>query len=581
MASREDEPTSKQDADVEKPDQETESWAADRGGDEAAESSGAAPVGAPHGEVALRGLILAGGGLKVAFQAGVLQVWLDEAEISFDHADGASGGVFNLAMYCQGMTGRQIADNWRATQPLDGLSVNWAGLIRGWQAPSVLLYDRFADRIFGAWDLDWDRIRTSDRSASFNAYNFTKQKLAVRNAKRMTRDFLIACVSLPLWFPPVTIGDDRYIDAVYVTDANLERSISRLIKSARQGGTDLRGRVIELWVIWTVNRRGIWRDGFVAQYFQTIEATANGRLRQILKRINTSNAALVAGEPSKGFPATAAPEFPCEIRVRILEAEVPVHYLFNLSQDRLAEAVNLGVQAAREWCRREGVTLGPPLGGTVPRERRLRFTEEMRGRIALGADTCRAGWVQGDADETELTLHLTIDIDDVKKFVLEPEHLALLRGWIDCDALGGRRPVEGGTFNLFVQKAGPADLRMYYRVEFTDAAGHPLILEGVKYVRDEPRMGIWPATTTLFVKITRPGEPEAPGVRDPDAPDADAVARGVVRLSPLAFLQQLASMRASAPTLSKRIDVMREFGQLFLGKLWDVYAQNILSSSPI
>jgi predicted patatin/cPLA2 family phospholipase len=44
-----------------------------------------------------RALILAGGGVKVAFQAGVLQVWLDEAELRFDHADGASGGTFRGA----------------------------------------------------------------------------------------------------------------------------------------------------------------------------------------------------------------------------------------------------------------------------------------------------------------------------------------------------------------------------------------------------------------------------------------------------------------------------------------------------
>lgn len=71
-----------------------------------------------------RSLILAGGGLKVAFQAGVLQVWLDEAGLTFDHVDGASGGSFNLAMYCQGMSGTQIADNWRALSPLLGISPN-------------------------------------------------------------------------------------------------------------------------------------------------------------------------------------------------------------------------------------------------------------------------------------------------------------------------------------------------------------------------------------------------------------------------------------------------------------------------
>jgi predicted patatin/cPLA2 family phospholipase len=60
-----------------------------------------------------RSLILAGSGMKVAFQAGVLQVWLDEARLdgvplTFDHADGASGGTLNLAMYCQGMSATQI-----------------------------------------------------------------------------------------------------------------------------------------------------------------------------------------------------------------------------------------------------------------------------------------------------------------------------------------------------------------------------------------------------------------------------------------------------------------------------------------
>ena len=75
-----------------------------------------------------RSLILAGGGLKVGYQAGVLQVWLDEAGLTFDHADGASGGVFKLAMYCQGMTGKQIADNWRTLDPFLPASVNLSGL---------------------------------------------------------------------------------------------------------------------------------------------------------------------------------------------------------------------------------------------------------------------------------------------------------------------------------------------------------------------------------------------------------------------------------------------------------------------
>ncbi len=56
-----------------------------------------------------KALILAGGGVKVAFQAGVLDVWLDEAGIRFDLFDGASGGLFNLSMLCQDMSGKPIS----------------------------------------------------------------------------------------------------------------------------------------------------------------------------------------------------------------------------------------------------------------------------------------------------------------------------------------------------------------------------------------------------------------------------------------------------------------------------------------
>src|SRR5947209_552347 len=103
-----------------------------------------------------RSLILAGGGLKVAFQAGVMQVWLDEAGIEFDHADGASGGVFNLAMWCQGLSGTEIADRWRTYVPLDSATPNWRHLFRGPLAGSLLKPDGLRDRVFPAWGLDWN-----------------------------------------------------------------------------------------------------------------------------------------------------------------------------------------------------------------------------------------------------------------------------------------------------------------------------------------------------------------------------------------------------------------------------------------
>src|SRR5438128_1883892 len=120
----------------------------------------------PDGKHKKRSLILAGGGIKVSFQAGVLQVWLDEAGIEFVHIDA-----------------------------------------------------------------------------------------------------------------------ETYIDAVYMTDANIEEAIRR--------GAD------ELWVIWTVSEKDEWHPGFVATYFQIIETSADGHYRAALKRIAENNAAIGRGEPGE------------------------------------------------------------------------------------------------------------------------------------------------------------------------------------------------------------------------------------------------------------------------------------------
>ncbi|WP_163566654.1 patatin-like phospholipase family protein [Fodinicola feengrottensis] len=279
-----------------------------------------------------RALIMAGGGLKVAYQAGVLQVWLDEAELDFDLADGASGGVLNLAMWCQGMTGTQIADNWRAYHPLRAGTPNVRGWLRGPYAPSLLTLSGMKNRVLPGFGLDWHAIRSTRREATFNLFNVSRQEHQVLPAARMTDDLLLSGIALPMWFPPVRVDGDTYIDSVFATDANLEETV-------RRGAT-------ELWVIWTVSTRGQWRPGFVSEYFTMIEAAANSRLRASLDRIERSNAALTAGKPS---------EFGHKVTVHLLAAEVPLHYLLNFRKASFAEAVDLGVRDARAWCAKRGI----------------------------------------------------------------------------------------------------------------------------------------------------------------------------------------------------------------------------------
>jgi len=500
----------------------------------------------------MRALMLAGGGVKVGFQAGVLQVWLDEAGIQFDHADGASGGCLNLAMYCEGRTGKEIADAWRRAEPLAGVDLDLSDLLH---ARSLFSMERYRKNVLrGAWALDWGKIRSSPRLGTFNLCNFSRQRLEVAENTTMDEDRLVSAISLPMWFPPVRIGGDEYVDAVYITDGNLEEAIRR--------GAD------EIWAIWTVSRGGQWNDGFVNQYFQIIEIAANGRFFQTWDRITANNKAIAAG--GKG-------EFGRRIEQKLLEAEVPVHYLLNFSKDRMAESVNAGVLAARAWCQQHAVPFtpsGPVVPPTGAKERSgVSFTEQMKGHATAGETDPVRG--EQAAARKRCMFELTIDIDDIDVFVTHPEHATGATGWVEVPALGGKRPVERGTFQLFKDDPNPKDKRMLYRLWFRSDTGAPFTLSGHKLVHDDPGFDPWEDTTTLFVSIFA-GHVEAAG--EAGAPVWGA---GVLHIRTADLLRQLSTMRAHGPDIAARSRAMARFGRLFLGKLWDTYGRQILPFGPV
>lgn len=56
------------------------------------------PIAADNPSVG-RALVLAGGGMRVAYQAGAVKALIDEG-LRFSHADGASGGTINWLPCC-------------------------------------------------------------------------------------------------------------------------------------------------------------------------------------------------------------------------------------------------------------------------------------------------------------------------------------------------------------------------------------------------------------------------------------------------------------------------------------------------
>ena len=477
-----------------------------------------------------RALVLAGGGLKVAYQAGVMQVWLDEAGIDMRLATGASGGTLNLAMWCQGYSGQEMADAWRNYRPLSAASVNPRLLFRGPFSPSMLTQKGLRKKVFPAFGLDWHAIRNTDREAAFDVYNFTALEHRSVPADRLTEDLLVSAVALPWWFSPVRIESETYIDAVFATDANLDEAI-------RRGAT-------ELWVVWTVGTGGVWRRGFINGYFQMIEAMANAGLRAALQRITDSNAAIAAGRPG---------HYPHRVEVRMLTAEVPLHYLVVLSRRRVRRAVELGVRDARRWCAEAGIQLAPPLPVEPPPGEPdelptgLTFREKMAGQVRVADLPARSSACE---------LQLEVTITDVDRFVADPDHVARVHGAVVCPALGGRLPIRAGTLSLLVEKT-VGDLRMTYELLACGADGRELRFCGEKLVHHDRGIDLWKDTTTLYLTARDDLNTE--------------VAAGVVRLTAMGLLRQLASMRAGDRTGRGGVRALARFVRFFGGQLSDTY----------
>lgn len=203
----------------------------------------------------------------------------------------------------------------------------------------------------------------------------------------------------------------------------------------------------------------------------------------------------------------------------------------------------------------------------------VRFTEEMRGYVAFGEPSFETGYERGRNSDTSLRFHLTIKTPPIGTFVADPGHEAEATGWVRCEALGGKREVEQGRFNLFVATERPGERRMLYRLHFRDGVGSPLTLVGHKVIADDPGFDLWPDTTTLFTRLltghVESGEDE----------DAELVASGMLRITPLSFARQLTTFRASSGGTRDNVSALLRFNVLFLGELWRIYGKLPLKRS--
>lgn len=220
-----------------------------------------------------RSLILAGGGIRVAYQAGILLA-LQEERIEFDHIDGTSGGIFNAGMLASGLNPKEIANKWRTLKLKDFISGKSAkSYLRPFKMKGFADADNIRKKVFPHLGINLQKINSNQKvKTTFNVCNFSTKSNEVIPHERVLEDHLIAGVSLPIFMPAIPIGESWYTDAVWIKDANLMEAVN-------QGSN-------ELWLVWAIGNSPTYLKGAFHQYVHMIEMSATGGVLEEFKQID-------------------------------------------------------------------------------------------------------------------------------------------------------------------------------------------------------------------------------------------------------------------------------------------------------
>jgi hypothetical protein len=188
----------------------------------------------------------------------------------------------------------------------------------------------------------------------------------------------------------------------------------------------------------------------------------------------------------------------------------------------------------------------------------------MKGGFAMNETDPVEGARKGDASNTELAMHATIEIPDLDRFINEPGHPGSIAGHIDFPPLGMNMASTAGVFNLFSPADDPSTKYMVYELGF-DAGGESYYMAGKKEVRDDPGFDFWKDVTTLFTRLHKGGDASGP-----------VVGAGVLSLSMGEFLKMLPNIRAmNAHSPIDEAKALTRFGTFFMGELWESYGPKI------
>ncbi len=466
------------------------------------------------GPVPRRSLILAGGGMRVAWQAGAVLA-LEQAGVAFAHVDGTSGGIMNAAMVLSGLTGAQMCQRWSTLDVRHFTSLlRVTDYLKGpTNLVSVGDADGITDKVFPHLGIDVEAVRACHHpEGSFNVCNFNTKTVEAIPHDQVDLDLLVAGMSLPIFMPPVVKDGVTWTDAVWIKDANL-------LEAVRRGSR-------ELWLLWCIGNTAAYGAGPFEQYVHMIEMSANGAVIGELGQIADHNRA----RPAPVVVHVVKPEYPLPLD--------PDLYLGRITASTL---VAMGYRDARAYLSAMGAA-GVALDHTATQMREpplgIRFRERCRGELA------------GQGVE----LDLTVEVRDLRAFAADPSKGQAVAGTL---VRAGQATAYLYDGSFAVTAPGPETTLITYTARFDDG-GRPVRLVARTRLHDDPGLDLWPDLTTVELTVQEDGGREQ---------------TGTARLSLADVRRLVASIEPTgAHDLGDRARAVATVGRVLLGTLWDRFA---------
>lgn len=168
-------------------------------------------------------IVLCGGGSRGALEVGFYRA-VRELALPIDLVVGSSIGALNGAYIAAGIPPAELAKLWLGVRRQDVIRWNWKGLLRPRRHPGLYTLDPLRELL--RCTLPATRFEDLSIPLTITTTDLQQGKAVHWHGVGDIIEPLIASLSLPVFFPPVRIGEHQFVDGGFANNVPLDQTLA-------------------------------------------------------------------------------------------------------------------------------------------------------------------------------------------------------------------------------------------------------------------------------------------------------------------------------------------------------------------